>query len=142
MKAVYSMVHEKEAVHLIKNHLKLEELNIPLELRTICNTGNYEEELTKFYQTLNNVLIIEPHSSISNINNDYLLYFSGLDQQIIEKSKVLFNGKGTIVKDDQDIKRVIFEIILKPEENIEKIINYIEPLKTLTNSLFAMFNQY
>jgi len=142
MKAVYSMIHEKEKIHIIKDYLQLENLEIPLELKAICDTGNYEEELTKFYQTLNDTLIIEPHSSSSNVIPDYFLYFSGLDHKLIESSKELFNGKGVIMKDNQNIKRIIFEIIIKPEENTEKIINYIEPLRTLTNSLLAIFNQY
>jgi len=120
MTAVYAKVHRNEKIHRYME-LGLKEVMFPEELRTILDSGRYDYDLRQFYaDSCEGQLIIEPHSSNCDIDDDFFIGFSGVDSNVFSGFREKTQGIGMILDRHQPIKRIVLEVIVKPDEDEEK----------------------
>lgn len=123
MNIVYAKIHDNEAIHNYINNLGAPEIVFPKDLKSLLciNKGYfYSVKLKEYYATLGDVLIIEPHSSFTELNKDYFIYYSGIDESVFLGFKKIVGENGEITKFDEEFKRILFEFIIKPNDNIKE----------------------
>lgn len=115
---LYAKVHKKEQIHkFLQPLLGLPEVEFPKDLSSKFKEQNYSFELDKFYANLGDVVIIEPHSSKCEVEEDYFVGVSGIDKDIFAGK---LPGKGSIIQFFRPFKRILLEVIVKSDDNKDK----------------------
>jgi hypothetical protein len=141
MKVLYAIVHEKEDVHEYLSQLELDKVVFPKELSKLFLTDHYASELKTFYSTLGDVLILEPHSTKVDLEQDYFLYHSGIDEVVIRDFRKIVGMNGVTREFKEDFNRLLLEAIIKTDDDTKnkmdcllKGIDYV--IESITKTSF------